>query len=408
MSSERDIIPPIILGACIQHPSLLDALTKHLTPQDMTPGPAAMFTMLIDLATEGVRWDEQRVQAEWARRGFARTFGTTAVFTCLQQACLPGQVGHYVAALASANAKLRLQGIAEGLLSRADSPQTPEEIAAWASSQMEHVLDQLVEPPAPELTTATQVRSWSRPDDSWIIEDLIAEEERVIITAQEGLGKSTILSQIAVAAAAGVNPFSGHKGRTGPVRSLHVDLENPATLAMERWQAVLRTVDHRGFPLQDDAVAFRSHTRGIDVTSPKDRTWLRRLIETHQPRLLCIGPLYRMTRAGSLLEEEASRQVQAYLDDLRSDYSLSIVTEAHAGNEQGGQVRSWRPIGSSVWRRWPEFGIGLEKDQQQTERSNRFVARVTRWRYDRVQREWPDNLERAVDPQMWWDEAAPL
>lgn len=403
--SERDIIPPIILGAAIEDHRQMGLLTKHLTPQDMAPGPAAMFTMLIAMEAEGVEWDPQRVHAEWAKRGYAKRYSPSAVFDCIQRACLPGQIEQYVSDLASANAKLRLSGIADGIKFRTEEARTPEEIGSWAVSEVQHVLDTLVGPPVPRNTTVAEVMAWERPTDSWVIEDLIAEEERVILTATEGLGKSTVLSQIAVAAAAGLHPFTGHLGSAGPQRALHVDLENPRDLAMERWQAVLRTARLRGYPMDWQAVEFQSHTRGIDVTSPRDRTLLRRWIESHEPRLLCIGPLYRMTRSGSLMEEEASREVQSFLDDLRSDYSLSIITEAHSPNEQQGHVRSWRPIGSSVWRRWPEFGFGLVKDRERSESSRSFIAQVHRWRYDRVRRAWPSWLERApAREQMWWDD----
>jgi replicative DNA helicase len=355
-----------------------------------------------------VEWDANRVHTEWGKRGHAKRYNPSAVFDCVQRACLPTQIEQYVSDLASANAKLRLSGIADGMKYRVEETQTPEEIGKWVVSEVQHVMDTLVGPPVPSNTTTAEVMAWERPVDSWIIENLIASEERVILTATEGLGKSTVLSQIAVAAAAGLHPFTGHVGSAGPQRALHVDLENPRDLAMERWQAVLRTAQIRRYPLDWQAVEFQSYTRGIDVASPRDRTLLRRWIEGHQPRVLCIGPLYRMTRSGSLMDEEASREVQSFLDDLRSDYSLSIVTEAHSPNEQQGHARSWRPIGSSVWRRWPEFGFGLVKDKERSDATRRFIAQVHRWRYDRVRRNWPSWLERApYADQMWWDDASP-
>jgi hypothetical protein len=52
--------------------------------------------------------------------------------------------------------------------------------------------------------------SCSRPSDDepdWLIPDLLERRDRLILTGEEGLGKSYLLRQIAIMAAAGLDPF---------------------------------------------------------------------------------------------------------------------------------------------------------------------------------------------------------
>jgi AAA domain len=397
------MIATMLLGAMIADPSEVRTVAEALDVSDFPPGGSDVFQVLLDLDAEGKPWDIQDVQARWMET-HARKWGNLVPFTCFEQRCLPTQIGTYVQRMLDANAARRLEAIGLGLSQRAGATDlAPSEVITWAEAQIEQVAATLGPPEPVTITTAADVLAYVRPNESFVVPGLIAEQERALITATEGLGKSTLLSQIAVTCAMGLHPFTGVRTGEG-ARSLHVDLENPEPLAMERWQRCLRTAKERGYPAPRDLAGFVSHTRGIDVSIPADRIWLRRRIEAHRPRLLCIGPLYRMTRAGSLNDEEASAGAQAFLDELRVDYNLAIITEAHSPNESNGQ-RQMRPIGSSVWRRWPEFGFGMVKDDDLSDRKRSFVAQVGRWRYDRDSRSWPEYIVRTADPShQWWDD----
>src|SRR5690606_19222789 len=58
----------------------------------------------------------------------------------------------------------------------------------------------------------------------WLIPNLLERQDRVIITGGEGAGKSTMVRQIAVMAAAGVHPTL--PGQIPPVPGVVVDVEN--------------------------------------------------------------------------------------------------------------------------------------------------------------------------------------
>jgi replicative DNA helicase len=83
-------------------------------------------------------------------------------------------------------------------------------------------------------------------------------------------------------------------------------------------------------------------------------------------------------------DEDAAAQVQEVLDDLRVRYNLAILAEHHAPKGSGG-VRDILPFGTSLWLRWPELGIGLER----ADKNIRSRLAVKHWREPREEHQWP-------------------
>src|SRR5690606_22342154 len=61
------------------------------------------------------------------------------------------------------------------------------------------------------------------PED-WVIPGILARQERVIFTGGEGAGKTTLVRQMAILSAAGINPFTFED--IPPVNVLVIDAEN--------------------------------------------------------------------------------------------------------------------------------------------------------------------------------------
>jgi replicative DNA helicase len=69
--------------------------------------------------------------------------------------------------------------------------------------------------------------------------------------------------------------------------------------------------------------------------------------------------------------------------------------ETHAPH--GGSFgRDLRPFGSSVWLRWPEFGIGIHTDPDD---DRNYLLK--HWRGPRDVRPWPSVLCRGAGPWPW-------
>jgi AAA domain-containing protein/DnaB helicase-like protein len=227
----------------------------------------------------------------------------------------------------------------------------------------------------------------------WLIPDLIERGDRFLITGAEGGGKSTWLRQIAVCAAAGINPVTFE--RCDPIRTLIVDLENGRP-HLQRQLVPLVALARRVGDLDPSRLMIESKPAGIDLAEFEDAAWLADKVTAAKPDLIVVGPLYRM-HALALDKEDAARAITVILDGLRQNHRCAVMVEAHAGHGHAG-VRSWRPTGSSLFMRWPEFGYGLRPNSMTGE------ADVVAWRGPRDERKWPRKLRRGTAGSWPWIE----
>ena len=199
-------------------------------------------------------------------------------------------------------------------------------------------------------------------DDSydWLIPHVLEKEERVIVVAPEGVGKSMLARQVALCVAAGVHPFT--LADMPAARTLYVDLENPERIIRRTSRRIVKAVHHRsGITKQIEAHLF-SKPDGLNLLDSRDRVVLEEVIEAVVPDLICLGPLYKsFIDPGGRTSESIAIEVATYLDYLRANYGAALWLEHHAPLGSSGS-RDLRPFGSAVWSRWPEFGISLEQD----------------------------------------------
>lgn len=245
------------------------------------------------------------------------------------------------------------------------------------------------------------------PPYDWVIPGLLERGDRLILTGSEGLGKSVLQRQLAVAAASGVHPFT-HRG-IPPVRVLYVDCEN-GPVKLRRALRPLRAVGAKAGHDPDERMFIEANPEGLDLTKPEDELWLVRTVAALQPDLLLTGPIYRL-HAADPNKEEPARAVARVLDRCRAAANCALVTEAHAGHGFGQEKRPVRPTGTSLWLRWPEFGYGM-RPAENYDPTNRVVEFVP-WRGDREARDWPKRLAmggvwpwRAVEETPWTPRSA--
>ncbi len=235
---------------------------------------------------------------------------------------------------------------------------------------------------------------------NWLVPGLLERMDRTIVTGAEGGGKSVLCSQMAACLAAGVHPFSGGvmgDGKQG-VRVLVIDCENSPAQSRRRYRWVINRVnevrqrDEFARVNWGEQMAIDMRPQGIDLSNARDLAWVEHAIQACAPDLLVFGPLYKMHR-GEINDEKAARELSWILDGLRERYGFALLTEAHAGN--GTSVtgeRLMRPIGSSLWRRWPEFGFGLRRAENDPGEGRAKVVDVVPWRGAREERAWPEQL----------------
>lgn len=351
-----------------------------------------------DIATLGKRLNGNRGQLR-------------ALLPELVGAGIAGNAEAYAAAILDRSQRRKLDAALVQLRQRLGDLDTPvEDLMARAEralvgiSSLERVADATL--------TLDEFCDQDLPDTEWVIPELLARGERLVLTGVEGGGKSMWLRQVAVAVAAGLDPFSLRSAP--PRRVLYVDCENPVGI-MARKLADLRTVIRSRSRSTDTRMWLKRYPQGLDLAKPTDRLELHHLCQAFTPDLLVIGPAYKLYVGGAgAREEDLARQVTSVLDGLREEFGFALLLEHHSPHAAPGtEQRTVRPIGSSLWLRWPEFGIGLrpyEDPDMRRERKQRGLALdpldravdVVPWRGAREERPWPTRLVAGGEGALPW------
>jgi len=221
-------------------------------------------------------------------------------------------------------------------------------------------------------------------EPEWVIPGLFEKGDRFLLTGEEGLGKSHMLRQIVLMAAAGLDPFNPDV-HIKPVKGMVIDFENSKRQIRRRLYTTYQYALGKG--RGEPGLATILPMPRSDITQDKVLSKIHREIDACQPELLVIGPLYKMSPRALQTDDEAT-PVLAALDTIR-DRGIALLIEAHAGkSDNGSRKRDMRPRGSSALLGWPEFGYGMVAAAEDT-------AALTPWRGDRDFRDIPDRVVRA-------------
>jgi hypothetical protein len=224
-------------------------------------------------------------------------------------------------------------------------------------------------------------------NQTFVIRGLLAEAERLILTAGEGLGKSTLLRQLLVTAAAGLHPFTQHQ--IEPVKCLAFDYENSRRLSQDRYGPLVRQAAREGRPVERGMLRTEIQPRGVNLLSQGSAMKVLKIVERVKPQLVMIGPIYRL-HEGDPNDERDARKISVVLDQIREVSGAAVITEAHMAKSSESGRRLTRPVGSGLWMRWPDYGYGLvlSKDSDLVQRQ----CVLEPWRGPRDERAWPDLL----------------
>lgn len=244
------------------------------------------------------------------------------------------------------------------------------------------------------------------PPDEWVIPGLLERSDRLIWTGFEGLGKSVMTRELAVAAAAGIHPFTDEL--FDPRRVLFIDCENPDRKSRRHFRKLERVARWKGRPVPEGILRILQRPAGVDLTREDGAAWLVERVTAHKPDLLVVGPLYRL-HATDTNEESAARAIVTALDAARIKADCALITEAHAGHGDAALKRSVRPAGSSLFLRWPEFGYGLKPLGEADENGHHRTACITAWRGPREERHWPREVRWGNGEAEWpWVPVKPM
>ena len=311
-----------------------------------------------------------------------------------------GDGSGYARAIRDADSRRRLAAALAAANQRITNPELPlDQIAADLTTAINHATGTN---PAEESLSLDAFVDQPLPETEWVIPGLLARGDRLVITGPEGYGKSQLIRQLAVAAAAGIHPLTAAPAT--PRTVLLIDAENPKRILINTLKAMrdnLRATGHE----TGDRFHVARYPQGLDIGAEKDRLILHALCRQCRPDILALGPAYKLyVGGGNAREEDLARAVTSTLDGLRERYDCAVILEHHSPHAAPGQKRTTRPIGSSLWLRWPEFGVGISPAPENDNKIHR-VADVEHWRGMREERDWPERLEQ--DSLLPWRAAAP-
>lgn len=201
-------------------------------------------------------------------------------------------------------------------------------------------------------------------EKSYVIPNVLARGDRLLITGFEGHGKSTLLRQLGVQVAAGVHPWTGLA--IEPQKVVIVDCENHPDQVLSSWQDLLGLAARHNRPMQPGQLTILEEwDNELDLTSEAGHAWLLERVHAYKPDLMIIGPLYNMSNR-DLKDDETVRKIKKVVNEARGICGTAFIMEHHAPH-RGPQdkERSVRPYGSSTFLKWPDFGYGLRPLEEQ-------------------------------------------
>lgn len=407
-AQDRDVLRLLemsVVGACIERPQHIEFMLERCPLEHFGTQTFYLAATLGDLATDEKPIDPNAVLMRLQRRGdIDHAGGATFVYECMVLGHQIVDVQANVDTLARIFVRRETWALGQRLTQAAGTL----EVDAWlpfAEAQVEHI-KRVVEGTAVMVPThLSEVLTSDLSEITWTIPHLLAEGSSTMLVAEEGVGKSTVLRQLAMAAMCGIQPFDTRRDRYEPRRVLLIDCEVSRRRLYNELSRMWAYARRLAPTANTELMAVESHQRGLNLSDVADQAWLHRLVRAHRPDLVVIGPVYRFTEADNNTEEGV-RSWQRLFEPMLSD-GVTVVTEHHAPNQQEGKIRALRPIGSSVIRRWFSQGIAL-RTKGCSLHGNPFCqeclrkAVVESWRGSRDEdTRWPRYLE-GEHGEIWW------
>ena len=395
-----------VLGSLLLAPGKIREVSQHVAPSDFeSTALGDLYSLMSGRASMGQPIDALTLwPAVHANPVLARTFTSANDLHNLVVAVItPANVVHYAKQVAEAGQSRRLRAAAARLDQLAGSVDlTGSEKLTMARQELDHIASEYAQ--QVEVPTLAEVLAVPDAEIEWVIPGFLAKRDRFVLTGAEGLGKTTLLRQILICAAAGIHPVTFEKMR--PLTGVVVDTENSED--QWRWETRRMVAMAQRYGGADPAENIRLHCAGrLTITSERDLGMVHTLLDQHRPDILVIGPLYKLSPGGMNDDKDASPVLTA-LDSIRDrPDGPAMLMEAHAGHAAGGDgERNLRPRGSSMQLGWPEFGLGLAPDKEA--HPDEGLAVVKRWRGNRIRgRHFPERLRSGGD-WPWMEDGAAM
>lgn len=384
-----------LLAACLADPSHFHQVRTRLSDEDFYVPQHREIWQIIRYLDDSGGYDSAAVHETLVGRG--RTSALQALLH-LVGAWGSGSVDWHAARLRNASVRRALLQASQRLNQEVDSCEDPIALTEQTINEL-RLIQTAGLGDEDGVLDVHDVFERTVDEAVYVVPGLLARYNRIIITAPEGWGKSSLLRQIGVCSAAGVHPFKP-KARIRPVKALIVDAENPPDIntieyaRLKQAMVELESMPRRGMLLIQEAGE-------INLLDGRQAAKLAQLVEREQPELILLGPIYNLHDEDPN-DERAAKHLSRVLNRLRYIGGAAMVLEAHTPHNDGPQGQILRPYGASLWKRWPEFGYCLhpvvkQRAGQQLNASEQASVMMresffTGWRGPRAARRWPARL----------------
>jgi hypothetical protein len=191
----------------------------------------------------------------------------------------------------------------------------------------------------------------------WIARGVLRRQQRMLVVATAGLGKSTWLRQLAFCAVNGVHPLT-EQPTERKRRALVVELEAGEWDIVDTTRDVLLALrrakqTHSAFDLERPALLHRPG--GLDLRSANGKAAFELAVQRSEPELVVMGPIkYMFGMKPGENYEVAALAVHGVLNEMIAKYRFALVLEAHFSRGDHGA-----PGGSERWVDWPDVGFAI-------------------------------------------------
>lgn len=378
MIAERAVIGSILIDQTVLPFAMAEVTAKDFSDPELE----TIWNGLIRMRSQGEPIDTITVSGNLTKWGVKR-LQSSDLWKMLDDVPHAHSVKEYAKQVREASLRRSLVHASRNILDGAETSTAPGELIAQTINSLREIQNGTI---GNDIVAKPLIDILKGVDEyDWVIPNLLERKDRFILTGTEGAGKSTFVRQLAVLSASGIHPtlFSV----INPVKVLVVDAENTE----QQWRRATRSIADKAARLGSVDPRHTVHlacSPRLDITKDSDLGQIHRLLDEHEPDILFIGPLYRLTSKAINSDDDAAPLLTA-LDTLR-DRNVCLVMEAHAGHAVGiGGDRELRPRGSSALMGWPEFGMGIR-----VQRDDPSTFSLVRWRGDRDQRDWPRLMRR--------------
>ena len=395
-----------LLGACMVSPQVIEECFELVTASDFySPAHGSVWASICRVWESGAICEAMLVADDLKRHDALGTIGGPGVLLeMVADAPVSVTAANYAQRIAGMAGMRRLVKLALDVkdAAMADHDLGPSGLVDLTHARLDELDMGVAQVPDTFVGSIEEFMDRPRADRKpWVIPGQLRKGHRIVFVAEEGVGKSLLLRQMALCVSQGVNPFMPQE-RVEPQRALVIDLENPDDAIEEQMNMILPTLRSAVADEDWDSTRFGllREPGGMNLRHRRDRALIEATLAAFRPDIVVAGPAYKMYELEGDRHETAVMEIQRAWDKWRTRFDFALVLEHHAPMSTGdGKGRNIRPSDTMLWLRWPEFGVSLKRDRQKDDDN---VFKFGRWRGDRVKTLWPQSMRHGRGGELPW------